>query len=93
VSTGIVNILGITMVGFGLAFLLLSLLSAVREVFPSASHTEQLKRAPDIKAYTELLAELGRLKTWLALAVVATFLIFSGALLASPRGFEFLAGH
>jgi Na+/phosphate symporter len=89
----LVPILGIVMVCFGLAFLSLSLLSAIREVFPGEVHVEQLKRAPDIKSYTELLSEVGRLKTWLSLAVVATFLIFSGALLAShgAGGFKFLA--
>jgi hypothetical protein len=79
-------ILGMIMVGFGLAYLGLSLLAAIREVFPGKAHNEQLQRAPDIKAYTELLSEVGRLKTWLALAVVASFLIFAGAYMASARG-------
>jgi hypothetical protein len=78
--------LGIIIVCFGVSFLTLSLLSAIREVFPARAHVEQLKRAPDIKAYTELLAEVGRLKTWLALAVVAIFLVYSGAFLASAHG-------
>jgi hypothetical protein len=79
-------ILGIIIVCFGLSFLALSLLAAIREVFPARAHVEQLKRAPDVKAYTDLLAEVGRLKTWLALAVVATFLVYSGAFLASAHG-------
>lgn len=75
---------GVLLVVLGFAFLGLSLLSAIREVYPSREYSEQLKRSPDTQAYVALLAEVGKLKTWLALSVVGSLLVFAGAYTADP---------
>jgi hypothetical protein len=78
------TIVGGIVLAFGLAFLSLSLMSAVREVFPGKTYTEQLSRSPDTKSYTALLAEVGKLKTWLSLAVVGSILVFIGTFVTAP---------
>jgi hypothetical protein len=78
------TIVGAVVLAFGFAFLLLSLLSAVREVFPGKAYAEQLSRSPDTKSYTALLSEVGKLKTWLSLALVGSILVFIGTFVTSP---------
>lgn len=66
----------------GLAFLLLSLAAAFREVFPSSEQTDQLRRA-GAEEYANLIAQVGKLKTWLALVIVGTALMFLSGLAPS----------
>jgi hypothetical protein len=75
--------------GIGFVFLVLALIAAVREVFPRSEHVEQLKRAARPEEFVNLLAEVGKLKTWLALTVVGTALMFMGA--AAPAVEKWLA--
>lgn len=60
----------------GFAFLLLSLVAAYREVFPSEDHKQQMRGAGP-EQYAALLAEVGKLKTWIALALVGSLLVFA----------------
>ena len=74
---------GIAVIVVGLLFLLLSLISAFRDVFPRQETVEQLRRTPDARSYAELLATVNTVKTWLALAVVGTVLVFAGGFVAT----------
>ena len=66
----------------GLHFSVLSLAAAYREVFPSSEQTDQLRRAGP-EEYANLLAQVGKLKTWLALVIVGTALMFVSGLAPS----------
>ncbi len=78
-ATKLVVVFGWAIGGVGFAFLMLSLVAAVREVFPRSEHVDQLRRATGPEDFVNLIAEVGKLKTWLALAVVGTALMFIGA--------------
>lgn len=76
---------GHVLVVFGVAFLLLAFVAAWIEVFPPKRKTAG---GADLEGFNvdsaaRFVGELGKLKTWLALAVVGAVLILGGSVLVS----------
>lgn len=71
-----VAIFGWAIGAFGVAFLMLGLVAAIREIFPSTERIEQIARnGTSAEELVSLLSTVDKLKTWLALAVVGTTLL------------------
>jgi hypothetical protein len=85
---GVIMNAGLILFLVGIAFLVLALLSAAKDVLTQApAKTGDHRESVDVAAYTELIKELGKLKMWLALAIFGFLLTMGGSLLmngASP---------
>ena len=77
-------LVGKILFGVGIAFLVLALLAAAKDILSSPKPSPaDLREAFDPAKIAELVKELGKLKTWLALAIFGVLMTVLGASLMS----------
>lgn len=74
----------------GLAFLALSILAAAKEILGGGPQKDAALERIDV---TELIKELGKLKMWLALAILGSFLTLIGVYLSEGNAIRNLLGQ